>query len=65
MEKIWQLAPKPDKKFERKFPEINPVILQLLFNRGLKTQEKIDEFLLPDILKIYTILLYFKTWKKL
>jgi single-stranded-DNA-specific exonuclease len=48
MEKIWQIAPLVSKKFQDKFPEISPVILQLLFNRGMDTQEKIDEFLQPD-----------------
>ena len=48
MNKIWQLASKIDNNFQEKFPEINPIILQLLVNRGLKTQEQIDEFLLPD-----------------
>jgi single-stranded-DNA-specific exonuclease len=48
MEKIWRIAPLISKKFQDKFPEIHPVILQLLFNRGLDNQEKIDEFLRPD-----------------
>ncbi len=44
----WNLA-KPITKTEQDcFPEIHPVVLQLLFNRGLTTQEKIDEFLYPD-----------------
>ncbi|MBL7141940.1 single-stranded-DNA-specific exonuclease RecJ [Patescibacteria group bacterium] len=48
MEKTWQVAKKISGDFKNKFPEISPIILQLLFNRGLDTQEKIDEFLLPD-----------------
>ena len=48
MGKIWQVAKKIPDDFKNKFPEINPIILQLLFNRGLDTQEKIDKFLLPD-----------------
>jgi single-stranded-DNA-specific exonuclease len=31
-----------------KFPEINPAVLQLLYDRGLTTQRQIDEFLNPD-----------------
>jgi len=46
--KVWQVAPKMPSDFKNKFPEINPIILQLLYNRGLDTQEKIDKFLLPD-----------------
>lgn len=32
----------------KQFVELDPIILQLLVNRGLKTQEEIDEFLNPD-----------------
>lgn len=35
-------------ELRKQFPEIAPLILQLLFNRGLITQEKIDEFFNPD-----------------
>ncbi len=48
MEKRWKLKTKITKEFREKFPEQNPVILQLLQNRGLDTQKKIDEFLNPD-----------------
>jgi len=44
----WQILTKITEDFKSKFPEINPIILQLLANRGLKTQEEIDEFLMPD-----------------
>ena len=48
MKKKWNLREKISQKFEAQFPEVNSVILQLLYNRGLKTQEEIDEFLMPD-----------------
>jgi single-stranded-DNA-specific exonuclease len=48
MQKRWLVAPEITKKFQEKFPEINPVVLQLIYNRGIKTQEEIDEFLNPD-----------------
>lgn len=44
----WQVKPPIDKEFIDRFPEISPVILQLLVDRELSTQEKIDEFLHPD-----------------
>lgn len=44
----WLIAPKISEEFKNQFPEINPIILQLLYNRGLINQEQIDEFLLPD-----------------
>ncbi|XOU94733.1 MAG: single-stranded-DNA-specific exonuclease RecJ [Candidatus Kerfeldbacteria bacterium] len=48
MIKKWQIAKKISKEFQNEFPEVNPIILQLLYNRGLQTQEEIDEFLNPD-----------------
>lgn len=30
------------------FPELHPAVVQLLFNRNLRTQKEIDEFLYPD-----------------
>lgn len=45
---IWQLPPLPSPEFRQQFPELPEIVLQLLHNRGLTTQEKIDEFLNPD-----------------
>ncbi len=47
-EKFWFIQPAAPDFLANKFPEINPIIRQLLFNRKLDTQEKIDEFLYPD-----------------
>jgi single-stranded-DNA-specific exonuclease len=46
--KQWLIKPKISPELVSKFPEINPVILQLLIDRGLNSQERIDEFLYPD-----------------
>jgi len=48
MIKKWVIAPKIENDFAKRFPEINPAVLQLIYSRGLDTQEKIDEFLNPD-----------------
>ncbi len=48
MQKKWQLKPKIDRDFIDKFPEVNNIILQLLYNRGLKTEKEIDAFLFPN-----------------
>ncbi|MFA6533817.1 MAG: single-stranded-DNA-specific exonuclease RecJ [Patescibacteria group bacterium] len=48
MSKVWQILPPAPAEFKEKFPEQNPVVLQLLYNRGLDTQGKIDEFFNPD-----------------
>ena len=47
-QKQWQVLPKISKNFINKFPEFNQVVLQLLFNRGLREKDKIEEFLNPD-----------------
>jgi len=44
----WQLKPKAPSAFLKKFPEYSLLITQLLYNRGLKTQQQIDEFFNPD-----------------
>lgn len=48
MQKRWQLAKPAPKDFIEKFPEYSPLVLQLLYNRGLTTQTQIDEFFNPD-----------------
>ncbi len=48
MNKKWQIAKKIDDNFIQAFPEINLNTLQLLYNRGIKTQDEIDRFLTPD-----------------
>jgi single-stranded-DNA-specific exonuclease len=46
--KKWVLKPSLDKNQTELFPEIDPIVLQLLFDRGLKTQKEIDQFLHPE-----------------
>jgi single-stranded-DNA-specific exonuclease len=48
MTKKWRVAQPITDEFKNRFPQINNLVLQLLFNRGIDTQEKIDEFLNPD-----------------
>ncbi len=42
------VAKKITSEFRNQFPEMSQIALQLLYNRGLKTQVAIDEFLHPD-----------------
>jgi len=51
MKKQWQVNKKAPKAFLNKFPEYSKLTLQLLWDRGLKTQKKIDEFFNPDYYK--------------
>lgn len=48
MPNIWQLKEKAPQEFTEKFPELPPIVTQLLFSRNLHSQEAVDEFLLPD-----------------
>lgn len=44
----WRIKSKAPSAFFKQFPEFSPLIVQLLYNRGFKTQEQIDEFFNPD-----------------
>ena len=46
--KHWQIAEPIPPEVGAEFAELDPVLLQLLWNRGLRTPEQIDEFLNPD-----------------
>lgn len=48
MEKRWQVAERFSEEFKKSFPEMDDIVLQLLWNRNLKTQKEIDEFFNPD-----------------
>lgn len=48
MSKLWLPAVPAPSEFFLQFPELHPVLLQLLHNRNVKTQEEIDVFLGPD-----------------
>jgi single-stranded-DNA-specific exonuclease len=48
MEKVWHVAEQVPTDVKAQFPELNPITLQLLWNRGLRGQTAIDEFLNPD-----------------
>ncbi|MDD3887384.1 MAG: single-stranded-DNA-specific exonuclease RecJ [Patescibacteria group bacterium] len=51
MEKFWKVKQKISNDIVSQFPEYDSVILQLLHNRGIDNQEKIDEFFNPDYSK--------------
>ena len=48
MNKIWKIKKPAPREFLDKFPEHSRLTLQLLWDRGLKTQKTIDEFFNPD-----------------
>lgn len=45
MNKLWQVLPKAREEFFKKYPEHDRVVLQLLYNRGLRENDDIDFFL--------------------
>jgi single-stranded-DNA-specific exonuclease len=45
MKKIWQIYPKMPNDFRDAHSEVNPLILQLLYNRGIKEKEDLKWFL--------------------
>lgn len=46
--KKWLIQPAPPEDFNNSHPELPPIVARLLWNRGLRSQEQIDEFLNPD-----------------
>ena len=56
--KRWVVAPVMPAEFSEKFPEIDPITLQLLYNRQLETQARIDEFLYPDYANLHDPFLF-------
>ncbi|MFA6197538.1 MAG: single-stranded-DNA-specific exonuclease RecJ [Patescibacteria group bacterium] len=48
MSKRWVVADQIPLEVRDQFPELHPVILQLLHNRGLTTDQAMDEFMKPD-----------------
>lgn len=45
---IWKVAEPLNEEAKQQFPEIHPVLLQLLWNRNIRTQEEMDIYLGPD-----------------
>lgn len=48
MKKKWHVLPKISEEFIKGFPNLNPIVLQLLQNRKIDTQVAIDEFFNAD-----------------
>lgn len=47
--KQWQLASKIKPEFVQEHPDFSPVVLQLLFNRGLETERQMRSFLHDEL----------------
>src|SRR3989344_3728608 len=58
IQKIWQVMNAFDNDFALKYPEFSKIILQLLYNRGLKEKQEIEEFLKPEYAKSHDPFLF-------
>jgi len=58
MNKIWQVRPKIKNVFVNKYSKYSQIVLQLLFNRGIKEKEEIDNFFNSDYEKLYDPFLF-------
>lgn len=47
-DKKWKISEQFPESFSSQFPEYSRSVLQLLYNRGLYSQDEVDEFLYPD-----------------
>ena len=48
--KRWQIAPRVSSLVIARFPQLHPLLVQVLYNRGLATAEQVEAFLKPDAL---------------
>ncbi len=48
MAKRWVVKPPVAKEWRERFPQVEEIVLQLMLDRGINTQEAMDEFLNPD-----------------
>ncbi len=48
MDKTWVIADLVPEDARREFADVHPVVLQLLWNRGVRLREQMDVFLSPD-----------------
>ena len=49
LQKNWVKEPKISKEFEKEYEGINPIVAQILFNRGVQKKADIKKFLNPKI----------------
>jgi single-stranded-DNA-specific exonuclease len=58
MSKLWQITPPPQEMMLDQFPEVNPVVLRLLHNRGVTEPRVIEKFLAPEYKDLYSPFLF-------
>ncbi|HEX3099950.1 MAG TPA: single-stranded-DNA-specific exonuclease RecJ [Patescibacteria group bacterium] len=58
MRKEWQIQPAVPKDILEQFPELRSLVLQLLYNRGIDTLDRVEWFLNPDYHNLYDPFLF-------
>src|SRR3989338_10463772 len=48
MQKLWAVRPDAPPSFFDEFPQLPPLVANLLYHRNIRSQTEIDEFLNPD-----------------
>lgn len=46
--KRWNVAPAVSSEIISRFPQLHPILVQVLYNRGITTQRQVDNFLKPE-----------------
>jgi single-stranded-DNA-specific exonuclease len=58
MNKEWQVRDKAPQDFFDQFSDMHPLLIQLLYNRGLQNQSNLDIFFKPDYEKLHDPFLF-------
>jgi single-stranded-DNA-specific exonuclease len=58
MSKLWQLKPPAPQSFHDEFPELDPLTVQLLYNRGLTEPGAVEKFLSPQYDELHNPFLF-------
>jgi len=58
MNKIWKLKPRIPEELSSAYGEYDPLLAQLLYNRGLVEKDKIEEFLEPQYERLHSPFLF-------
>jgi single-stranded-DNA-specific exonuclease len=58
MQKEWRVLPEAPQDFIKDFPRHHPIITQLLYNRGLQSQQDMDIFFNPDFERLHDPFLF-------
>lgn len=58
MQKEWRVLPEAPIDFIKNFPRHHPIIAQLLYNRGLQSQQDMDIFFNPDFERLHDPFLF-------